>query len=454
MKIFFLDNLNIVINERKKVMIFFLIFIVLVSAISIVHTFLFIQKNSYLVDGQLNIIIGRIPFNWGPLIENIYSNFEFTQFDYNIEFYLKKFPLNALFLAMILKVSKNIYFFMLIKNIFSSSLIFYFSYLFSKNNQKTFLFFSFLLLGFFIIPYNTYVIFNFVYADHLTSFLVPLLFLSLVSKYKKNYYIIGTLIFILYFLKPSMFFICVAMPFFIILLEKEKINYKKFIPFIFLLTAIFSWGTYGLLKTNHFPFGKNLLSNNSYDFSAIMNKQFIKLYPNIGVDELVHNKTTIDFLKLSNFNNEWEYYDYFNQKNKIYLKENLHDYLKTIPKKIYFIFFNVRRDNLRSDYVKISGNPIRYSNIFNKLSLNTAFIISLFILIKNFRNILNYKLEVYYLSLLSLNLLPHIYAWATNKHLVALYITSNLYLVLKFLNKKKPLIKLHKTTLKFLSLNN
>ena len=234
-----------------------------------------------------------------------------------------------------------------------------------------------------------------------------------------------------------MFFICLAMPFVIILLEKEKKNYKKFIPSIFLLIAIFSWGTYGLLKTNQFPFGKNLLSNNSYDFSAIMNKQFIKLYPNIGVDELVHNKSTIDFLNSSNFNNEWEYYDYFNQKNKVYLKDNLHDYLKTIPKKIYFIFFNIRSDNLRSDYVKINGNPIRYSNIFNKISLNTAFIISIFILIKNFKNILNYKLEVYYLSLLSLNLLPHIYAWATNKHLVSTFVISNLYLILKFCYSRK-----------------
>ena len=443
MKNFFQDNLNIVINERKKVMIFFLIFIVLISAISIVHTFLFIQKNSYLVDGQLNIIISRIPFNWGPLIENIYSNFEFTQPGYNFEFYLKKFPLNALFLAMILKVSKNIYFFMLIKNMFSSSLIFYFTYMFSKNNHKTFLLFLFLLIGFFIIPYNTYIIFNFVYGDHLTSFLVPLLFLSLVSTYQKNYFVIGILIFILYFIKPSMFFICLAIPFFIIFLEKEKNNYKKFIPSIFLLIAIFSWGTYGLLKTNHFPFGKNLLSNNSYDFSAITNKQFIKLYPNIGVDELVHNKSTIDFLNSSNFNNEWEYYDYFNQKNKVYLKDNLHDYLKTIPKKIYFIFFNIRSDNLRSDYVKINGNPIRYSNIFNKLSLNTAFIISMFILIKNFQNILNYKLEVYYLSLLSLNLLPHIYAWATNKHLVSVFVISNLYLILKLCYSRKYFNKIN-----------
>ena len=155
------------------------------------------------------------------------------------------------------------------------------------------------------------------------------------------------------------------------------------------------------------------------------------------MDELVHNKSTIVFLNSTNFKNEWEYYDHFNQKNKIYLKENFQEYLKTIPIKISFILFNIRKDNLRSDDVKINGNPIRYSNIINKISLNVAFFISIFILIKNFRNILNYKLEVYYLSLIFLNLLPHIYAWATNKHLVSVFIVSNLYLILKFFYSRK-----------------
>ena len=116
---------------------------------------------------------------------------------------------------------------MLIKNIITSSLIFYFTYLFTKNNKKNFMLFLFILSSFFIIPYNTFVIFNFVYGDHLTSFLVPLLFLSLVSVYQKNYHIIGLLIFILYFTKPSMFFICLTIPFIIILFEDKKNDYKN-----------------------------------------------------------------------------------------------------------------------------------------------------------------------------------------------------------------------------------
>ena len=56
-----------------------------------------------------------------------------------------------------------------------------------------------------------------------------------------------------------------------------------------------TWGFYGLSKTGVFPFGKNLLTNNSYDFSAVANKKFNKFYPDRGVDELVNNESSISF---------------------------------------------------------------------------------------------------------------------------------------------------------------
>ena len=428
----FFNYINLNINEGKKILIFFLIFIFFVSVVSIIYTLIFVQKYPYLVDDQLNIIINNIPFNWGPLMENIYSNFKFSQPGYNFEFYLKKLPLNALYLVMILKISKNIYIFMLIKNIITSSLIFYFTYLFTKNNKKNFMLFLFILSSFFIIPYNTSVIFNFVYGDHLTSFLVPLLFLSLVSIYQKNYHIIGSLIFTLYFIKPSMFFICLTIPFIVILFEDKKNNYKKFIPFIYLLIAICSWGIYGFSKTNSFPFGKNLLSNNSFDFSAITNGQFSKIYPNISVDSIDVIQNNQHTMKNENFENEWKYYNYYNEKNTLYLKENLDEYLKTIPKKIHFIFFRINKDNMSELEYKSQPHQVRYSNIINKLSLNFSVLLALYILIKNYKNFLNFRIEIYYLSLVLLNLLPHLYGWATNKHLVGIFIISNLYLVLKF----------------------
>ena len=88
----FFNYINLNINEGKKILIFFLIFIFFVSVVSIIYTLIFVQKYPYLVDDQLNIIINNIPFNWGPLMENIYSNFKFSQPGYNFEFYLKNYP--------------------------------------------------------------------------------------------------------------------------------------------------------------------------------------------------------------------------------------------------------------------------------------------------------------------------------------------------------------------------
>ena len=423
-------------NNINKLILFYLIYIFLISIISLLLSYLYILNNSVVLDNDLNIIIERIPFFWGPLTSNIYKDFSFTSEGPGFIFYLKKFPLNALFLAIIFKISKNIYIFMLIKNIISSSLIFFITYFFTKNNKKNYLLFLFLLSGFFIVPYNTSVIFTYVYADHLTSFLVPLLFLSLVSEYKKNYYLIGILIFTLYFTKPSMFFICMGIPFVLIFLEYKKKSFLKFVPFVFLLTAILLWGFYGLAKTGKFPFGKNLLSNNSHDFIAIANNDFIKNYPYVTVDTaqmLIVN----DIINSNKFNSEWEYYDAFNKVNKKYLENNISEYLSSIPVKIKFIFFYIYRDNVQPSEFKTIGNKIRFSNLWNKFSLNLSLLITLFILLKNFKNIFNFKLEIYYLTLVVLNLIPLIYAWATNKHLVALYITSNLYLALKFLNKRK-----------------
>ena len=283
----------------------------------------------------------QIPFYWGPLIENIHNNFQLKQPGIGFDFYFKKLPLNALLIASLLKFSKNIYIFLVLKNIISSTIIFISTYIFVKNNQKNTLFFLLILSVIFIIPYNSYVIFHFVFADHLTSFLVPLLFLALVTESEKNYLYIGIIIFLLYFIKPSTFFICLVIPIIIIFLNNSKKKIIKFVPLIFLFAAIMLWGTYGLKMYGVFPFGKNLLSNNSYDFSAVTNEQFIKIYPNISVDTIdIIQKNEVTMREM-NFDSEWDYYEYYNKKNKTYLEENFNEYIKTIPKN-YILSFEIR----------------------------------------------------------------------------------------------------------------
>jgi len=421
----YLSNLN----YKKKIYLIYIVFILLIVSFSIIFTFFLINKGFGFIDKDLNIILKEIPFNWGDLTHNINENFSFHSTMFEKEFYLKKFPLNAILIVLIFKISKNIYFFLIIKNILISSVIFSSVYFFSKKMELNFIHFLAVLISFFLIPYNTIVIFHFVYADHLTSFLLPLIFIFLISNLSLKYFFISLIIFVLYFTKPSIFFVCTIIPIVIIILEKKSL--VKYLPLLFSLLAIITWGSYGFNKTGVFPFGKNLLSNNSYDFSAITNKKFVEIYPNQSVDSLV-DSVDINFnqdYKL--FEDEWDFYNYFNNRNQYYLTNNFSSYLRTIPLKIKFIFFGINKDGIDSDEFEKTGIKIRYSNIFNKIILNLAIIISLFLLFKNSKNFLQQKHELYYLSILSLNILPLIYAWATTKHLVGIFILSNLYLLIK-----------------------
>ena len=99
-----------------------------------------------------------------------------------------------------------------------------------------------------------------------------------------------------------------------------------------------------------------------------------------------------------------------------------------------FIFLNINKDNVWPDENGNFNNPIIYSYIFNKLFFVSAIVISFFIAIKNIINLNKfekYKIEIYYLSIIVLNLLPHLAAWATAKHLVAIQLVSLIYLFLK-----------------------
>ena len=422
-------------DYEKNVYLVYFFFIICISVVSLIFALLLVEKNFYFIDTNFDIILDKIPFNWGPLAHNINENFNFYSLVFENKHYVKKFPLNAILIVFIFNISKNIFIFLLIKNILVSSIIFLSLYFFSKSKKINFFNFLLLLAAFFLVPYNTSVIFNFVYADHLTSFLIPLIFIFLISNQNNKFLLLGLTIFFLYFTKPSVFFICLIIPLIILILEKNK--KARYIPMICGFAAAIIWGTYGYYKTNVVTFGTKLLSNNSYDFSVITHKDFKEVYPDKSVDELVQNLDINEFPEFKEFDNEWDYYNYFNKKNKHYLKNNFKDYLLTIPLKIKFILFRLDKDGLGKNQFEKNGTELRYSNILNKFFLNLAIIISLYNIFKNHKKILHQKTEIYFISILLLNLLPHIYAWATNKHLVGIFILSNLYIISKLIIPNK-----------------
>ena len=133
--------------------------------------------------------------------------------------------------------------------------------------------------------------------------------------------------------------------------------------------------------------------------TVILNKKFLEQYPQRSVDLIPQND-----IDSSDFKNEWEFYDHYKNLNKRFLKENFFYYLSTIPVKLRFIFFNVHKDSVFPD------NDGNYENKF----------------------MVSYLINKFFLTF---NLFPHVAAWATAKHLVAIQLISMICLLLKFTDK-------------------
>lgn len=222
-----------------------------------------------------------------------------------------------------------------------------------------------------------------------------------------------------------MFFIVLIIPILIILMEKK--NYFKFIPLLFSCLAILIWGLYGLNKTGKFPILSSGSSINSYVMSFAMNDNFYKYYPDKSTD-LIPNQN----INFKDVKNEWEFYEFYKNKNIEYLKNNRERYYKDIIIKAKFIFFGIKRDGALPDKDKNFDNSIRISQLLSKFFLNLAILILLLTIFKSiFKKILKKK-EIYYLIILLFNILPHLAVWATSKHLIGIINVSLVYLIFTF----------------------
>jgi hypothetical protein len=417
--------------NKKKILVCYLIYLLFIIISSTIYGFLLnLKVNIY--DDNLNIIFNNIPFSNGELIYNLYYNSKYYNNFNNIVFYLQKTPAIPFLITFLAFFSKNFFFILIFKNIIIYTFYFHFVYRIIIDQNREILIFVLILIIPLIIPYNYSVSLNFFYEDSLIAILLPLLFLALITNYRHKYLLISGLLFILYFVKTSMFLIIVILPILIIFFEKEKI--VKFLPIIFSLLAILIWGFYGLVKTGRFPIFSTSSSVNSHVLASAMNENFHKYYPDKSTD-LIPISSEIP----NNISNEWDFFDFYEKKNKEYLDQNLSRYLKDIIIKLKFIFFGINRDGALPDKNGNFDNSIRFSLILSKLLFNLSILFSLLILFKNIKKIFSQKREIFFLSLVILNLLPHIFVWATSKHLVAISNVSMMYLIFCFVDNKNKI---------------
>ncbi len=376
-----------------------------------------------------------MPFDFGDLLHNLYYNNQYVQKvnPFEINFHLARLPFYPFLLLVIAKINLSIYFIFFIKNIISFSVIFFSLYYFLKDLNKDFFHFIILLAIYWYNPYNTHVLLSLSFADTMVSVFFPLIFLFINSKNLYLHILYGIFILFLYLLKPSIWFFCLIFPFINLIFNylkfKKKYLITNLLAIFFLLIGIFSWGTYGLNKSNYFAFGSSSNSTNTFFLTSVLNKNFNTHYPKLSTDLLLNT----EFTKNIKFQNERDVYNFFKKQNLKFIKENPIYYIEGLIKKLEFIFFGIYKDGYHKDH-----KEIRYSNFPNKIIMNIALIyafISVINLIKNKKKIP--YIDLIFLSMFCLYLTPHIIAWATSKHLVSIFILSKLYIFIKIFKCSK-----------------
>ena len=432
--------------NKNTLIIHYIFFSIIVAVLSYLYCNLFINRFDNLVDSNHHIILKNLQFDYGKLSHNIFYNSDFSFIgDDNVLYYLQKLLFFPILIVLLAKISSNIFFIFIAKNLILSTVLFY-SILTTLKSNKTNLLLFLLLLMPFLIPYNLHVILTLAFADNIVAVLLPCIFIVLFSNDLKKYYIISIILFILYLTKSSVSFIVILLPILILFLEKDEIKYK-ILPLIASFIAILTWGIYGVVNTGKFPIGSSLLSYNTKAiYENVLNDEFRKYYPLKSVDLIIKDSMPKELKGDHSMPiNEWDLYDYFKLKNKNYLKYNFKNFIKDIPIKIKFIFFGFRKDSVHPEN-GIFKNPILFSYIVNKLFFNLAIIVSITILLKKISSLREFKkqkMEIYLIFIISLSLIPLIVGWATGKHLVAIQIISMIYLIFniyKFFGKKINLL--------------
>lgn len=412
------------INYRKFYYLkIYFIFIFITIVLSVIFTHQLIQAYPNLIASNNNLQIKDVPFGYGDLIYNLVNTNQYVSYEFGVEMHLSRLPVLPIIISLFYTISKNIYFIVIVKNIILFSVFFYCAINFTLSHKLQKKHLILLLIIFLYNPYNLIVNLNFVYADFLIGVLVPSLFLISLSTNKNKYIITSIIIFILYLSKTNIFFLSLSFPFFIFIIEK---NNKKFLPLVGLFLAVSIWSIFGLIKTDRIPFGPSLISINSWGMSHVLNKEFKSTYPQKTVDHINFKD------KNKKFKKEWNFYDFYNQRNISYIKNNKKEFIENIFLKIKFIFTDIYVDGSQLNN-NIDSREIRFSSVFNKILFN----ISLVILFFNFYKLLRYKkfekIDLYFLIFVIMYLFPLLVGWATSKHLAGIFITSKIYLIIKYL---------------------
>jgi len=446
-------------NYRLKIFILFQIFIIFFSLI------IFIINNNIklnifdiynlIINKKINL--GDLGFFYGELIQNYLNSNQFYLILDDTKLFVGRPLFIAIFITFLLKITSLEFFIILIKNSIFFSIYFISVCEFFKQNYLKNYKFIFLLIAPFLLPYNLYQSFQLIPEESYLIFLIPSIFLYIISESKNRIFL--TLIFIitLYTKSPN---IIIILSLSILLFTKYfRINASGLILVSLILSSLV-WGSYGYKKSQFFPFFHKSYTVNSFTGLQSHNIFFKYFYPEYTVDEIV---SYFDFFKQnSNNKSEKNYEKILSDEKSKFIKENFLEYLDNKLTILNHMFFNIKKDgsvftaeckrnfktiisrmksdnkiykmeenekNLMKNCKKNNQNEIRINYIINKILWISSLCIALLNLTYTKKNI---KISFLFIYINFFYLLPYVYGHVYTRHLIVLFMLSIIFLIINF----------------------
>ena len=440
--------------KTKNVLGLYIIFIIIINYV-FCYLYTLPGFNPQLIDENNNYILKNIAFLFGEIIQNLLDGTSpgliwFQDDGIKLESGRRLFvPYYLIFIHEYL--TTNFYLIHLIKNLFFGLIVFFTIKLCNKKYNNLFLCACIFVI--YYIPHNTITMLATEHEEGVLNYLIITLFFVLVSENKFKSIWLCIILTTIFFLKGSMFFLVLVIPFAYFFYEKE--SKYRYLLIITILSANILWGLNSYKKNGFFAFGAKGSSMNAINITSVTHDLFNKTYPEIRPD--IHLERTRKIVKDNKITNEKDFVDILIKKANEYIINNPYEYSIGVLKKIYVLNFSPFKDAQMLESVDISvnkylynlrnnienpkiTNPIRFSNFPNKVIFNLSLIILFLSIIRNSNNsIFQNKLNFYYFLILLTYLAPYMFAWLYPRHATSLYTLAHFYCFMFFMEKNSSL---------------
>ncbi len=429
----------------------YLIFILFISLLSIQNYIFCVMYtadhlNPWLVDENGNYVLSRIAFSFGQYLDDIMNTGKLSLPQFGIDLPSSRRPLLPYTLLFIYEnITNNFIFIHLIKNVFFGTLIFFTIKNFKSNYN--FLFLAACLFFIFYNPHNAVTNLGTENEEGILNYLIIIMFFVLISNFKYKSLYLTLIVCLIFLLKGSMFLLATLIPILFLFLEKD--SKFRFFPIITIVLLNLYWGFATMKTSGFFAIGPKGSAMNAINLATVTHKYFNITYPSIRPD--IHLDLVENVVNERNIKTEKELIDNLLPDSKDFIIQNPYEYLIGVLKKIYVLNLSPFKDaqypkdkdsylenmyagkNAENDKII---NPIRYSNIPNKIIFNVSLFLLLFSLInykKNSKYINN--LNIYYFFMLLFYLAPYMFAWIYPRHGTSVYILSHFYILIYLIEK-------------------